>query len=133
MLANNIYDREILLLLEARRIEHILEDLIASSTATSTATSSGATSDATPTALLRYYSQLLMVQRMQRSELEADLYKRAIAQDGLYLLDGVYHVLLFNDLMLIHIVDDEESDVDFDEAPIIQGCTSDSDTSSDSN
>jgi hypothetical protein len=61
-------------LLEAQRVEHFLADVIVTSQPTSVKT--------------RYYSQLLMTQRLQRALLEVELYAYAISEDGLCLVEG---------------------------------------------
>jgi len=62
-------------LLEAQQFEHFLADLI--------------TGSQTPTGVSnRYFSQVLMTQRLQRALLEVELYAYAISMDGLVLLEG---------------------------------------------
>ncbi len=73
-LAQNVEQAEVFDLLEAQRVEHLLIDTI--------------TSSANPNISTRYYSQLLMVQRLQRAALEVELYRVAIEKDGLCLLEG---------------------------------------------
>jgi hypothetical protein len=60
-------------LLEAQRIEYLPVDLIEDTSGDSS----------------RYYTQLLMAQRLQRAELEVELYREAIVKDGLPLLPGM--------------------------------------------
>jgi hypothetical protein len=71
--------RDFFLLIEAQRVEHLLIDAIAS---------------AAPSISSQYYSEVLMAQRLQRAELEAKLYRCAIAKDGLNLLEGVHNFIL---------------------------------------
>jgi hypothetical protein len=79
-LIKNVQKRDFYLLLDAQRTEHLLIEAIASSAA--------------PGISNRYYSQVLMAQRLQRAELEAELYRLAISKDGLCLLQGVYNFVV---------------------------------------
>ena len=93
----NVKKKDFFLLLEAQRVEHLLMDTIASS--------------ATPDISNRYYSQVLMAQRLQRAQLEVELYKLAISRDGLNLLEGMYKFVInpiFTWRMLIDNVDSDE-------------------------
>lgn len=69
----NVKKKDFYLLLDAQRTEHLLVDVIASSPVSHISN--------------RYYSQVLMAQRLQRAELEVELYRLAIARDGLCLLE----------------------------------------------
>jgi hypothetical protein len=80
-LTKNVKKRDFYLLLEAQRVEHLLIDTITSSVAPNIPTQ-------------YYYSEVLMAQRLQRAELEVELYRRAIAKDGLNLLEGVHNFIL---------------------------------------
>jgi hypothetical protein len=73
----HVKKRDFFELLEAQRVEHLLTDTISSSTA--------------PSYSNQYYSEVLMTQRLQRAELEVELYKSAIAKDGLKLLEGMHN------------------------------------------
>lgn len=74
ILTTHIELDDVFTLLEAQRAENLLIDNLT------------ATSDAN--ILNRYHAQLLMAQRLQRAELEVALYRFAITQDGLCLLQG---------------------------------------------
>jgi hypothetical protein len=65
---------DVLQLVKAYWIEHLIEDKLLSS-------------NSTPT-LLRYYSQRLMKRRYERAQLEVKLYGDAIAKDGLHILES---------------------------------------------
>jgi hypothetical protein len=84
MLTQNVKMQDVFLLLEAQRTENLLSDAITSTTTISN----------------RYYSQLLMAHRLQRAQLEVELYMYAIAKDGLCLLEGDLHVSI--DQQCIH-------------------------------
>jgi hypothetical protein len=72
-LAKNVQEKDFVRLLEAQRIEQLLVEAIIS---------------ANSNILGQYYSQLLMAHRLQRAELEVELYSFAIEVDGLCLLSG---------------------------------------------
>jgi hypothetical protein len=76
-LTRNVPQKDFCDLLEVQRIEHLLSDMITSSGSRSLTNISK-----------RYYSQVLMAQRLQRALLEVELYACAIARDGLVLLEG---------------------------------------------
>ena len=67
-------------LLEAQRLEHLLVDAINSA--------------AIPSVSTCFHSQLLMTQRLYRAELEAKLYRCAIAKGGLSLLEGIQNYVM---------------------------------------
>jgi hypothetical protein len=75
-LAKNVQDKDFVRLLEAQRVEQLLIEAIIS---------------ANSIILGQYYSQLLMAHRLQRAELEVELYGQAIAEDGLCLLSGAFN------------------------------------------
>jgi len=81
-LTKNIRKKDVFRLLEAQQMEHLLiEEIGASPSASSNSN--------------RYYSQVLMTQRLQRAELEVELYRLAISEDGLLLLDGACNLSSF--------------------------------------
>jgi hypothetical protein len=95
----NVKQEDVFRLLEAQRVEHLLLDRIASS--------------ATPNISDQYYSQVLMAQRLQRAQLEVELYRLAILRDGLGLLGGVYSFIinsLFGGRILTDGTDSDEDD-----------------------
>jgi hypothetical protein len=71
---------DVFCLLEAQRLEHLLVDAINSA--------------AVPSISTRFHSQLLMTQRLHRAELEAKLYRCAIAKGGLPLLEGIQNYVV---------------------------------------
>ncbi|KIM88182.1 hypothetical protein PILCRDRAFT_85462 [Piloderma croceum F 1598] len=94
-LTKNVGKKDVLRLLEAQQMEHILIDEIAASPSASSNSS-------------RYYSQVLMTQRLQRAELEVELYRLAISEDGLLLLEGAYSLSSFTLEGTHRYVEDEE-------------------------
>jgi hypothetical protein len=105
-LTDNVHKKDFFNLLETQRVEHLLVDTIASSAASDVAN--------------QYYSQVLMAHRLRRAQLEVDLYKLAIARDGLILLDGVCNFAanpIFAWRILIGNVesDEEEEEVEINE------------------
>ena len=76
ILSRNVCKNDFLRFLEAQRTEHVLTDVISREPTTF------------GNVVRHYYSQMLMVVRLQRALLEVDLYAKAIAKDGLCLLEG---------------------------------------------
>jgi len=97
-LAKNVKKKDLFLLLEAQRVEHLLINTIASS--------------AVPDISNQYYSQVLMAQRLRRAELEVELYRLAIARDGLYLLEGMYNFVMKSMFTWTILIDNVDSDGD---------------------
>ena len=81
-LTKNVGKKDVFRLLEAQQMEHLLIEEIAASPSASSNSN-------------RYYSQVLMTQRLQRAELEVELYRLAISEDGLLLLEGTYSLPSF--------------------------------------
>jgi predicted nucleotidyltransferase len=79
-LTMNVQKIDFFHLLEAQLKEHLLVDKIVSSSTSNISN--------------QYYSQALMAQRLQRAQLEVELYKLAISKDGLNLLDGMYKSII---------------------------------------
>jgi hypothetical protein len=99
-LANNVNKKDFFQLLETQRVEHLLVDTIASSTTSSDIAN-------------QYYSQVLMAHRLQRAQLEVDLYKLAIGRDGLILLEGLSNFvanLIFTWKILINNLDSDDEE-----------------------
>lgn len=69
------------------------------------------TTSLTPTDVSnRYYSQLLMTQRLQRALLEVELYAYAISKDGLCLLEGNFILSYYSQAWGLHKNIDLEGD-----------------------
>jgi len=76
MLTQNVQKHDFFHFLEVQRTEQLLTEAISQSSV--------------PNIGNRYYSQLLMAQRLHRAELEVKLSRHAIEEDGLHLLEGMY-------------------------------------------
>jgi hypothetical protein len=96
VVTKNVQKQDFFVLLEAQRVEHLLIDVINASPH--------------PSITNRYYSQLLAAQRLMRAQIEVELYRFAIEQDGLCLLTGVsnLHKLLAGRILTNDVEDDEE-------------------------